>query len=53
MNEIIEYQVVHNDYWNYIRTEVNELMARGWEPLGGVAVDSDGCYQAMVRRREN
>ncbi len=32
--------------------EVEELIAAGWQPQGGVAYTRDGCFrQAMVRQR--
>jgi hypothetical protein len=31
--------------------EVNEAIALGWEPLGGVAVYGNAFYQAMLKRR--
>jgi len=31
--------------------EVNEAIALGWEPLGGIAVEQTRVLQAMVKRR--
>lgn len=40
----------HND----LSDAVNAAIAKGWEPIGGVAADGweNGCnlYQAMIRR---
>ena len=31
--------------------EVNDAIAEGWEPLGGVACDQMNFFQAMIKRR--
>jgi hypothetical protein len=31
--------------------EVNEAIALGWEPMGGLATTGANLYQAMVKRR--
>ena len=31
--------------------EVNEAMAMGWEPVGGVAFSGNAFFQAMIKRR--
>jgi hypothetical protein len=31
--------------------EVNEAIALGWEPVGGIAVAKTGLLQAMIKRR--
>jgi hypothetical protein len=62
MGKIIDYKIVtvtmhrlEGDAPNALTAKVNELIARGWEPLGGVGVsgDSDRYSQAMVRRKES
>ena len=30
---------------------VNEAIALGWEPMGGVAITDHGAAQAMIKRR--
>ncbi len=34
-----------------LTTEVNEAMARGWRPAGGVAVGGTHVMQALLRDR--
>jgi hypothetical protein len=31
--------------------EVNEAIALGWEPMGGLATNGTNLYQALVKRR--
>ena len=31
--------------------EVNDAIAEGWEPLGGVACDQMNFFQALIKRR--
>jgi hypothetical protein len=31
--------------------EVNEAIAQGWEPIGGIAMHSSHVMQAMMKRR--
>ena len=31
--------------------EVNDAIAEGWEPLGGVAYNGPSLVQAMIKRR--
>ena len=31
--------------------EVNEAIAQGWEPLGGISVYGEQFMQAMIKRR--
>jgi len=47
-----EYTIVSCSVPDQLQRLVNEGIAQGWEPVGGVCVDSrDGqFYQAMVRR---
>jgi len=34
-----------------LTTKVNELMDKGWQPIGGVAINSmGGFFQAMIYR---
>jgi len=31
--------------------EVNDAIAEGWEPLGGIACDQMNFFQALIKRR--
>ena len=53
-----QYKIVAGDVTSHIddfEAKINDLIAEGWEPQGGVAVFEDEggriyMYQAMVRR---
>jgi hypothetical protein len=52
------YHIIHvNSVFSYkkaleqLEREVNEAMALGWEPVGGVAVAGATYFQAMIKRR--
>lgn len=54
----MEYKVVISSKgWSFtgkveqLMKTVNELIALGWEPLGGVAFTDNYLSQAMVKRR--
>jgi len=54
MSDIIEYDIVGNDIESCLVGAVNDLIAQGWSPLGGIAIDQGSGYspsyiQAMVR----
>lgn len=58
MNAITEYRVIavsrafsQKKAIRQLEQEVNEAIARGWEPIGGVAVGGNTYYQALVKRR--
>jgi hypothetical protein len=63
MGRIIDYQIVEASFMtinepavrSLLVDRVKEQIANGWEPLGGVAVDSDSLnfFQAMVLRESN
>lgn len=41
----------HESHQETLEKSVSELIAQGFEPFGGVAVDRHGClYQAMIKR---
>ena len=48
-----EYAVVVFPSLEQVRQDVNALMQRGWQPIGGIQVSSQGSnvyhYQAMVK----
>ena len=57
MNRITDYKLVESDERTEIEKKVQELIAKGWQPLGGIstfqAIGPDGCdysgyAQAMV-----
>lgn len=48
MPEIIDYQVVSSRGKNEFETLVKREILRGWIPCGGVCVDKEHYYQAMV-----
>lgn len=53
MAKIINYTILWGQS-EALEKEVNEFISRGWQPLGGVAIDPPGeftaelLYQAMV-----
>ncbi len=48
----MKYQVARNANLSAFIKEVEGMLKKGYEPLGGVAVDSDECYcQALIKRR--
>lgn len=44
-----EYTVVVESNFHSLKVAVGELIKKGWQCQGGVAVYVDSCYQAMVR----
>ena len=58
MNAITEYRVItvsrafsQKKALQQLEQEVNEAIARGWEPIGGVAMAEHVYSQALVKRR--
>ena len=60
-NKITEYMVVYEEYktrecrpTSEFREQIEELIRRGWEPIGGVHINDTGSTvklgQAVVRR---
>jgi hypothetical protein len=51
----MEYQIVGASETKYLADIVRRLIGEGWEPQGGIAVDTEEgmIYQAMIRRRED
>lgn len=52
-NQYTEYAVVVFPDLSQVVSEVKALMARGWQPIGGIQVSSQSSnvyhYQAMVK----
>ena len=54
----MKYRIVIAKDGASLEEEVNRLIAEGWEPLGGVAIDNSydrhyfSCAQAMIIRRK-
>jgi hypothetical protein len=52
-----KYIVISQPYYSAFEQCVNDSIADGYEPIGGVAIelhrDSRSYYQAMVRRADN
>jgi hypothetical protein len=42
---------VRNAALEKLTKEVNEAIALGWEPLGGLACTAAALFQAMIKRR--
>lgn len=55
MAESTQYAVVVFPELGTLVAEVNALINRGWEPIGGLQVSAQGSntyhYQAMVKRK--
>lgn len=53
MEAVVEYTVVTEGFLDDLIDKVNEMIAQGWTPHGGVASDSGGeatvYLQALVR----
>jgi hypothetical protein len=47
----MEYKIIWNEDFDAFEDEVNQLIKEGWKPQGGVAIDADFWYQAMVREK--
>lgn len=48
----MRYKVARNLNLFALVREVEDGIAKGWEPFGGVAIDADECYcQAMINRK--
>jgi hypothetical protein len=39
---------VISELTKFLENEVNIKIAEGWRPIGGIAVDNFGLYQAMI-----
>ena len=54
MKKIIEYRICYDNFYESLAEEVNKLLAKGWQPFGGICVDSLGVrvLQAMVKYEE-
>ena len=50
MSRIIEYAIITGKNSQDLTTKVNEKLAEGWRPRGGLAVNGDQLLQAIVRR---
>jgi hypothetical protein len=55
---VTEYRIVYSDpKWggparrSSIESKVNQLIREGWQPQGGISVDGDMYYQAMVKKQ--
>lgn len=52
----MKYHVANGKHFQTFIDEVNELIAAGWEPLGGIAVNNENdnfdiwYYQAMIKK---
>lgn len=46
--KIIKYTVVRFSSTVYLSHEVDEMIRRGWQPIGGVYVDGNFYLQSMV-----
>lgn len=58
MPEIIEYRVAFGDSRAELANIVNNLIARGWQPLSGIDLrnydnNSPDFYQAMVKYKQS
>lgn len=49
---IQEYRIVHFERIRELEDEVNYLISKGWEPIGGLMEDEATFFQPMVRRAE-
>ena len=50
MPQIVKYKIVLGGSVAELEKRVNEAIAEGWQPLGGVADGQEGwVYQAMVK----
>lgn len=50
MKKIIEYTTISGDKFHIFIKAVNDMMACGWQPFGGLSKDFFGCpVQAMVK----
>ena len=49
---ILEYDVIEADDREHLQREVQEALADGWQPWGGVAMNNGGYAQAIVRYAE-
>lgn len=53
MNPVIDYTIITNNSMYFLLSQVRTLIQTGWEPLGGIGIDTDDrLYQAMVKRAE-
>jgi hypothetical protein len=52
--DIKEYQLVESGTIENVEKKVNELIQKGWQPLGGVSISGDkDIVQPMVKYQDN
>lgn len=51
MSKIIAYKVVTKGN-RQMDDEINKMLLDGWQPLGGISVNSLALFQAMVKYAE-
>jgi hypothetical protein len=52
--DIKEYQLVESGTIENVEKKVNELIQKGWQPLGGVSISGDNdIVQSMVKYQDN
>jgi hypothetical protein len=51
---IVDYRVLKSLTSDKLETQVNDLIAKGWQPQGGVSLSSTGDWycQAMVKHEQ-
>ena len=49
---MIEYMIVQSKFIDKFLVEVRTYIEDGWEPQGGLTVDTAFYYQAMIREDE-
>ncbi len=50
MSQVVKYKIALGGSVSELEKRVNEAIAEGWQPLGGVAGGQEGwIYQAMVK----
>jgi hypothetical protein len=47
----MNYRVVEASDIRFLVQQVEMFIAQGWKPQGGLCVDENGFYQAMVREK--
>lgn len=50
---MVEYFVIVQNTIHIFERAVNDAIAEGWEPLGGIMHDDGVFYQAMIRRPQH
>lgn len=54
----MEYKIVNNFSRELLEYDVNDLISKGWEPIGGICVNTGEfgrkvcLYQAMIKKGE-